>query len=85
MVPKFISKEYDSINKNFILTYEYRNYRYEVIDFGWNGGMPLSWQHKNEQAHIDHMLDDQPKHDPNFKPEDAQIGFDMFWEYVNQE
>ena len=47
--------------------------------------MPLSWQHKNEQAHIDHMLDDQPKHDPNFKPEDAQIGFDMFWEYVNQE
>lgn len=84
MKSRFISKEYDPINKNFILTYEYRNNRYEVIDFGWNGE-PLSWQHKREQIHIDEMLDNPPKHDPNFKPENAQIGLDAFFEYINQE
>jgi len=80
MKAKFIRSEYDHINRNKILFYEYRGCTYEVIDFGWRGGTPLGWQHKNEQARIDQDLDN-PK--PKYKGESAQIGFDLFWEYVN--
>lgn len=80
MKAKFIKSEFDPINKNKILTYEYRECRYETIDFGWKGGQPLSWQHKNEQAHIDEMLDN-PK--PEFEGESFEIGLEMFWESVN--
>lgn len=84
MKAKFIERFYDYINRHPVLVYEYRNHRYEVIDFGWKGGTPLSWQHKNEQAHIDEMIERESKRNPDFKSEPAEIGFNLFWEYVNQ-
>lgn len=81
MKAKFVEKWFDTVNKKFVLVYEYRGCKYEVIDHSWNGGEPLSWQHNNEQARIDDMLD--RKTNENFIAEDAQVGFDLFWEYVN--
>ena len=82
MKAKFIEKFYDN-NNDSVLVYEYKGFTYEVIDHGWKGGEPLSWQHKNEQAHIDEMIErlSRPK---NQVSEPAQVGFDLFWEYVNQ-
>lgn len=83
MKAKFLRKYYD-IENNPVLIYIYRGIEYEVVDRGWKGGEPLSWQHKNEQAHIDAFLDEKPKQDDKYrKSEPAQVGFDMFWEYVN--
>lgn len=36
-----------------VLGYEYRGHAYDVTDYGWRGGEPLSWQHKNRQIAID--------------------------------
>ena len=83
MKAKFIEKYYD-VDRNPVLVYEYRNCRYEVIDYGWKAGCnSLGWQHKNEQAHIDEFLDNPKPHDEAFRPEPASVGFDLFWEYVN--
>lgn len=83
MKAKLIERSYDHINKHPVLVYEYRNRRYEVIDYGWKGGEPLAWQHRNEQAHIDEMIERESK--PKKRDaESAQVGLDLFWEYVNQ-
>lgn len=82
MKAKFIEKFYDN-EKHPVLVYEYRGCRYEVIDYGWKGGEPLSWQHKNEQVRIDEELDNPPAHDPNFVPKSAEEGFKIFWDFVN--
>lgn len=85
MKAKFIEKWYDNINKNNVLVYEYREHKYEVVDYGWKGGEPLSWQHNCEQAHIDELIEREKNKDKNFVSENAQVGFDMFWAYVNGE
>ncbi len=65
--------------------FEYRNHEYEVIDSGWKGGhQPAYAQQRMEQDHIDELIDREEKM-KNFKGEDAQVGFDLFWNYVNGE
>lgn len=83
MKAQFVEKFYDT-DKNPVLVYEYRNHKYEVVDYGWKGGEPLSWQHKLAQAHIDEIISREEKA-TNFKGENAQVGFDLFWAYVNGE
>ena len=83
MKAQFVEKFYDT-DKNPVLVYEYRNHKYEVVDYGWKGGEPLSWQHKLAQAHIDEIISREEKA-TNFKSENAQVGFDLFWAYVNGE
>lgn len=79
---KFVGKIYSP--EGFpVLTYLYRGRKYDVIDYGWRGGEPLSWQHKNEQAHIDDMIDKESK-SSGAAGEPAEIGFEIFWESVNQ-
>ena len=80
MKAKFIEKWYDHINKHPVLVYEYRNYKYEVIDYGWKGGEPLSWQHKMEQAHIDEMIERELRKSNEYVPQNAEVGFELFWE-----
>lgn len=52
---KFVKKEY-TLEGFPLLTYLYRGREYSVIDYGWHGGEPLSWQHKNEQTKIDQEI-----------------------------
>lgn len=77
MKAKFIEKYY--LLGNPVLVYEYRGMRYEITDYGWKGGESLSWQHKNEQAHIDQLIINAEK-SKSFNIEPAQIGLDLFFE-----
>ena len=76
---KFIKKEYTA--EGFpMLTYLYRGKQYQVIDYGWHGGEPLSWQHNNEQAKIDQEIEMENKRmNSNFVEESAEVGLEMFW------
>jgi len=76
----FISKIYDTVNHHPVLTYKYRNHLYEVIDYGWNGGEPMAWQHNNEQAKIDENISRAEKKS-SFVEENSQVGLDMFFSY----
>lgn len=55
MKARFIEKYY--MLGHPVLVYEYRGYKYDVTDYGWNGGEPLSWQHANEKARIDRQIE----------------------------
>lgn len=59
MKAKFISKYSHREYNNLIieLEYEYRGYRYIITENKTKGNEPLSWQHKNEQARIDHIIE----------------------------
>ena len=57
------------------LEYEYRGKNYSVCA-EWNAE-PLVWQHKSEQDLIDKQLDTKC-----VAIENAQVGFDLFWESV---
>ena len=86
MKAKFVAKYYGrGYEKDYVfLEYEYRGHVYTVYENRARGNEPLSWQHKSEQARIDKLIEIQnmPK-DPNAEP--AQVGLDMFFDYVNQE
>lgn len=76
---KFIKKEY-TLEGFPMLTYLYRGKQYKVIDYGWYGGEPLSWQHKNEQAKIDQEIEMENKRmNSDFVEEPAETGLEMFW------
>lgn len=70
--------------------YEYRGHEY-MIHFCNNGcmdDMNVKNEHKHQQAMIDAMIDNHnlKEETKEQKYEDsAQAGFDMFWEYVNQD
>ncbi len=76
---KFVKREYTP--EGFpMLTYSYRGRQYHVIDYGWQGGELLSWQHKNEQAKIDQEIEMENKRmNSDFVEEPAEAGLEMFW------
>ena len=74
---KFIKKEY-TLEGFPMLAYLYRGRQYSVIDYGWHGGEPLKWQHKNEQAKIDKEIELENKR-IDFAEESAEVGLEMFW------
>ncbi len=85
---KYIGCAHDGWEHTY-LYYEYKGYEYEVEKSN-NGYMelPLCMQHKIEQEKIDEMIKEKskPKKIKEWKYEgSAQEGFDIFWEYVNQE
>lgn len=86
MKAKFIAKYYGrGYEKDYVfLEYEYRGHTYTVYENKAKGNEPLSWQHKSEQARIDEIIRQQnmPKN-PN--GESWEVGFNMFYDYVNQE
>ena len=83
MEATFVERWYDSINNHPVLVYEYRSHKYDVVDYGWKGGEPLSWQHKLAQAHIDEMIEIEKNKSSDFVPEKAEAGFELFWEIYN--
>lgn len=84
MKAKFIEKYFDN-EHHPILIYEYKGFKYEVIDYGWKGGEPLNWQHRNEQTRIDAEIErmENRENSPKIEIESAEKGLEMFWEYVN--
>ena len=83
MKAKYIKKWYDN-KGNAVLVYEYRNKKYDVVDYGWKGGEPLSWQHKMAQAHIDQQIEIEEKQ-KTYKTENAEKGLELFWQSVEME
>ena len=82
---KFISKTYETgYDKNFIfLEYEYRGRRYEIYENRSKGNEPLSWQHKNAQARIDHEIElEEKQKESSFIGESVQESLDKFFEYL---
>lgn len=73
--------------KHTELWYEYRGRIYcVVVDNNGYMGAPLKAQHEAEQARIDREIEEanRPRVEPKYE-DTAQAGFDLFWEYVNQE
>lgn len=69
------------------LAYEYRGHTYIITKYnnGCSGtDCSLAYQHKQEQAAIDRMIEEANRPKPEWKYEGSgQEGFDMFWDYVN--
>lgn len=78
MKAKYLGKYYGSgYDRDFVfLEYEYRGVKYTVYENRAKGNEPLSWQHSNEQARIDRLLDTKC-----VATEDAQKGIDLFFEF----
>lgn len=59
MKAQFVAKHYGKgYDRDMVyLEYEYRGHRYEVYENRAKGNEPLSWQHRNEQARIDSLID----------------------------
>lgn len=68
--------------KRNVLEYEYRGYKYQVTDYGWQGE-PLLWQHKNEQARIDEIIEKE-KHKSKFVSENSSVGLELFFKEVGE-
>ena len=76
----YIGKSYGTgYNKDFVyLEYEYRGYRYEVYENRAKGNEPLSWQHANEQARIDNLIEIKEKAaNSNAQPTDWEEIWDL--------
>lgn len=69
---KFIRKYYGTgYDRNMVyMDYEYRGCEYTVYENRGKGNIPLAWQHRNEQAHIDEMLERESKPKPHTDPID---------------
>jgi hypothetical protein len=63
-----------------VLEYEYRGHKYEVVDYGWQGE-PLSWQHKNEQAKIDEIIEKE-NHKSEFISKNSSVGLELFFKAI---
>ena len=76
MKAKFKNKYYGTgYDRDYVyLEYEYRGMIYTVYENRAKGNEPLSWQHRNEQARIDSILDAENK--SQGKP----IDWDEIWE-----
>lgn len=76
---KYIGKTYgQGYDRNSVyLEYEYKGYRYTVMQNYSRGNEPLSWQHKSEQSRIDMMLSAEQTNTPS----SAEEGLDLFYEY----
>lgn len=74
--------------------WEYRGHQYIVtVPTGWNGSsdyyyggyMSQKKQHEREQAAIDAMIDNPQEEPKTVSRNEADEGFDLFWNYVNGE
>lgn len=66
------------------LVYEYRGHEYTVYENTAKGNEPLAWQHRNEQARIDRLIEEQSRPKKPYRYEDsAQHGIDCFFDYIS--
>ena len=78
MKATYIGKWYHK--EHVFLQYEYRGHKYEVVENRAKGNEPLSWQHKNEQARIDRLIE-MEKQPSGGKP----IDIDEIWKLLGWE
>lgn len=77
---EFIGKVRDKNGYAVHLFYRYRGKEYMITDEHNGYSETMATKHKNEQDRIDSCLDNPH---PTHSTEDAQVGFDKFWSYVN--
>lgn len=86
MRAKFLRKYYGKgFDKDFVyMVYEYRGHEYTIYENRAKGNEPLSWQHRNEQANIDRLIELESIPKKPYRYEDsAQYGVDLlmrFWD-----
>lgn len=75
---RFVRKYYGTgFDRDMVyMDYEYRGQEYTVCENRAKGNAPLAWQHRNEQNHIDSLLD-APKTSGG-KP----VDWDEIWEML---
>ena len=77
---KYIGRYSDKYDRDSVtLEYKYRNETYAVYVNNTKGNEPLSWQHKNAQARIDHEIELKEKYKQADKQE--HMSFDESLEY----
>jgi len=82
MKAKYIGKWTDTSYGQFMiyLEYEYRGHRYTVYENRLKGNIPLAWQHRNEQTHIDALIEqEQNKPKTSSDPIDWDKELDEIW------
>ena len=84
---KFVCKWYGrGFDRDSVyLEYEYRGQTYVVYENRAKGNEPLSWQHVNAQAAIDHDVEVEEKlkkFNESGKSESWEVGFNAFWDFV---
>jgi hypothetical protein len=82
MRAKFIEKYYGKgYERDFVfLVYEYRGKRYTVYENRAKGNEPLAWQHANEQASIDTLIELESRPKKPYRYEDtAEYGLALFF------
>lgn len=85
MKAKFIRKYYGrGYDRDFVyLVYEYRGHEYTVYENLAKGNEPLAWQHRNEQARIDRLIELESLPKKPYRYEDsAQYAFNLFMDFV---
>ena len=58
-IRKYYGRGYD--RDSVYLVYEYRGHEYTVYENMAKGNVPLAWQHRDEQAHIDNLIEEQSR------------------------
>lgn len=83
---KFTGKVRDRNGYAVHLFYEYRGREYMVTDEHNGYSEPMWVKHRNEQERIDREIEDEAKPRAEWTYEGSgQEGFDLFWEYVEEE
>ena len=77
---EFIGKSYDKNGYAVHLFYRYRGHEYMITDERNGYSETLATKHRNEQRRIDEALDWKSN-----STEDAQKGFDLFFDMLEQE
>lgn len=78
-IRKYYGRGYD--RDSVYLVYEYRGHEYTVYENMAKGNVPLAWQHRDEQANIDNLIEEQSRPKKPYRYEDsAQYALDLFFE-----
>lgn len=83
---EYIGKCYDPNGYAVHLFYKYRGHEYMITDERNGYSEPMWVKHRNEQERIDREIEDSMKPSKEYKYEDtAEYGFNLFWNFVNEE
>lgn len=82
---KFIGKSYGTgYNSAFVyLEYEYRGRKYEVYENRAKGNIPLRWQHANEQARIDRLIEQEERTKQYTSADRTEDALNRLFDYWN--
>lgn len=83
-IRKYYGRGYD--RDSVYLVYEYRGHEYTVYENMAKGNVPLAWQHRDEQANIDNLIEEQSRPKKPYRYEDSwQAGVDAFYDALGED